>query len=42
MKYLYYTRNCFNVARGEDGMLYYYSWGSSRPDYDSMLEAIPD
>ena len=42
MKYVFRNLECSNIARGEDGMLYYYVWGSDRPDYDVKLEDIPD
>ena len=36
------TPDCYNVARGEDDLLYYYAWGADRPDYGVKFGAIPD
>ena len=40
--YLGKPAHCYNVARGEDGMYYYYFWGADRPDFDVKFEALPD
>ena len=40
--YLGKPPHCYSVARAEDGMLYYYFWGADRPDFDVVLEPLPD
>lgn len=42
LRYLSRMRECFNIARDKNGRLYYYKWGSNRPDFRATLEYIKD
>jgi len=41
-KYSSTLRECWNIARGEDGNYYYYKWGSDLPDAFATLEPMSD